>query len=110
MRMGFRTWMRSITQQMAGFQWTASRMPRAAEGIITSYDTRSTFISGRVKQAYSPVVSQFEFRFRYVFGRFGFGARASISPTIHSQSRTVLSSPASIAGVTRNVLWMRQKL
>ena len=35
-RMGFRTWMQSITQRMAGFQWIASRMPRAAEGVITS--------------------------------------------------------------------------
>ena len=58
-RMGFRTWMRSITQRMAGFQWIASRIPRAAEGVITSYDTRSTFISGRVKQAYSPQTCSF---------------------------------------------------
>ena len=51
--------MRSIVQRMAGFQWIASRMPRAAEGVITSYDTRSTFISGRVKQAYSPQTCSF---------------------------------------------------
>jgi len=48
------------------------------------------------------VVSHFEMRFLYFAGRFGFGARASISPTIHSQSRTVVSSPAAIAGVTRS--------
>ena len=30
----------------------------AAEGVITSYETRSTFISGRVKQAKSPEISR----------------------------------------------------
>jgi len=46
--------MASITQTIAGFQWIASKIPRAAEGVITSYETLSTFISGRVKQARSP--------------------------------------------------------
>src|SRR6266576_3870426 len=53
-RIGLSMWMRSIVLTMAGFQWIASRIPRAADGVITSYDTRSTFISGRVKQARSP--------------------------------------------------------
>jgi len=35
-RIGFSTWIRSTTKAIAGFQWTASRMPRAAEGVITS--------------------------------------------------------------------------
>ena len=35
-RIGFSTWILSITQRMAGFQWIASRMPRAADGVITS--------------------------------------------------------------------------
>ena len=46
--------MRSIAHRMAGFQWIASSIPRAAEGVMTSYETRSAFISGRVKHAYSP--------------------------------------------------------
>jgi hypothetical protein len=37
-----------------GFPVDASRLPRTAEGIGTSYETRSTFISGLVKQALSP--------------------------------------------------------
>jgi hypothetical protein len=35
-------------------KWITSRIPRAADGVITSYETRSTFICGRVKQARSP--------------------------------------------------------
>ena len=53
-RMGLSTWMRSMIHRMAGFQWTASRIPRAAEGVMTSYETRSALNSGRVKHAYSP--------------------------------------------------------
>ena len=45
---------------------------------------------------------QFEFRCRQVFGRFGFGARASIRLAIHSMSCAVADSPASCASVTRN--------
>jgi hypothetical protein len=43
---------------MAGFHKTASKMDRADEGVITSYETRSTFISGRVKQAKGPETSR----------------------------------------------------
>ena len=43
-------------------------------------------------------------RLRYVLGRFGFGSRAAISSAIHLVSRTVVSIPASIAGVTLSVL------
>ena len=50
-RTGRSTSMRRTCQRMAGFQKMASNTARAAEGVITSYDTRSTFISGRVKQA-----------------------------------------------------------
>jgi hypothetical protein len=50
-RIGFSTSIRLTSQRTAGFQRMASNMERAAEGVITSYDTRSTFISGRVKQA-----------------------------------------------------------
>ena len=35
-RIGLRTRISSITQRMAGFQWMASRMPRAADGVMTS--------------------------------------------------------------------------
>ena len=52
--MGRSTWMRRTRQANSGFQNMASSTPRAAEGVITSYVTRSTFISGRVKQAKSP--------------------------------------------------------
>src|SRR4030042_1354276 len=41
-------------QRMAGFHEIASSTPRAADGVITSYETRSTFISGLVKQAFLP--------------------------------------------------------
>jgi hypothetical protein len=54
LRTGFKTSMRSIIQRICGFHSTASRTPPAAEGVITSYETRSTFISGRVKHARSP--------------------------------------------------------
>ena len=53
-RIGLSTWIRSITHRMAGFQWTASKIPRAAVGVMTSYETRSALNSGRVKHAYSP--------------------------------------------------------
>ncbi len=43
---------------MAGFQRIASKQARAAEGVITSQLTRSTFISGRVKQAKGAVSSR----------------------------------------------------
>ncbi len=46
--------MLSTIQRIAGFQWIASRMPRAADGVMMSYETRSTFISGRVNSARSP--------------------------------------------------------
>jgi hypothetical protein len=36
---------------IAGFQRIASKIDLAADGVMTSYETRSTFISGRVKQA-----------------------------------------------------------
>ncbi len=35
-RIGSSTWMRVTTQRIAGFQWMASRIPRAAEGVGTS--------------------------------------------------------------------------
>ena len=50
-RTGRNTSMRRMCQRIAGFQRMASNTARAADGVITSYDTRSTFISGRVKQA-----------------------------------------------------------
>ena len=55
-RMGRSTSTRLTTQRIAGFQKIASNTARAAEGVIMSYETRSTFISGRVKQARSPQV------------------------------------------------------
>src|SRR5258705_11473845 len=54
LRMGFKMSIRSMIQRICGFQSTASHTPRAADGVITSYETRSTFVSGRVKQARSP--------------------------------------------------------
>ena len=62
-----------------------------------------------VKGADIRVVYQFDC-FGFGPGFFGFGAAASIRLTIHSQSRTVLSMPASMAGVTRSDLCTRQKL
>ena len=51
------------------------------------------------------VVSQFELSFlRYGPRFFGAGARASISPTIHSISCSVSDTPAAIAGVMRSDL------
>jgi hypothetical protein len=43
---------------MAGFHKMDSNTARAAEGVMTSYETRSTFISGRVKQAKGPATSR----------------------------------------------------
>ena len=48
-----------MTHRMAGFQWIAPWTPRAADGVIASWDTRSTSISGRVKQTYSPQTCSF---------------------------------------------------
>ena len=47
-----------ISHTIAGFQRIASKIARPAEGEITSYETRSTFISGRVKQAFFPETSK----------------------------------------------------
>ncbi len=33
---GCMTWISSITQRIAGFQWIASKIPRAADGVIIS--------------------------------------------------------------------------
>jgi hypothetical protein len=55
---GFNTSILVIFQRIAGFHSIDSNMARAAEGVITSYETRSTFISGRVKQAKLPVTSR----------------------------------------------------
>src|ERR1017187_4594937 len=43
-----------MRQAIAGFQRTASMAPRAADGVMTGEETRSTFNSGRVKQANGP--------------------------------------------------------
>ena len=54
-------------------------------------------------------VYRFEFRrLPQVFGRFRSGARASISPTIHSMSRRVSETPAAIAGDIRRLSWSLQ--
>lgn len=53
-RIGLSTSMRVAIQRIAGFHRMASSTPRAADGVMTSYETRSTFISGRVKQALFP--------------------------------------------------------
>src|ERR1017187_3232246 len=45
---------RRMCQKMAGFQRMASRTPRAAEGVRTSYESLSVLNSARVKQAYLP--------------------------------------------------------
>ena len=55
--MGLITTILSTRQTIPGCQKTASRIPRAAEGVIISYDTLSTFISGLVKRAYGPQTS-----------------------------------------------------
>src|SRR5690606_34681281 len=52
-RTGLSTQISSTRQVNSGFQKIDSSTPRAAEGVITGYVTRSTFISGRVKQAKS---------------------------------------------------------
>lgn len=46
--------MRSITQRIAGRQWIASRIPRAAEGVRASYEISSFANSGRGKDALFP--------------------------------------------------------
>src|SRR3972149_4188930 len=51
---GFSTSICVICHRIAGFHKIASSTPRAAEGVMTSYETLSTFISGRVKQAFRP--------------------------------------------------------
>ena len=56
--MGRSTSMRCTRQRMAGFHKMDSNTARAAEGVMTSYETRSTFISGRVKQAKGPATSR----------------------------------------------------
>lgn len=48
--------------------------------------------------------------FLYVFGRPGLGAASSIYATISSMAQTRSVRPAAIAGVVRNVLWMRVQL
>ena len=63
----------------------------------------------RVKLARQVVVSQVDFRGRYFVpttgpGFFGTGVLASISPTIHSISRSVSVTPAAIAGDILTVL------
>jgi hypothetical protein len=45
---------RLICHRIAGFHRIASKTPRAAEGVITSYENRSVLNSGRVKQAAAP--------------------------------------------------------
>jgi hypothetical protein len=62
---------------MDGFQRTASKTPRAAEGVITSYDTRSAFISGRVKTARGPETKTRKLRL------FDFDMQDSLQPTIN---------------------------
>lgn len=52
--MGLSTWTSRTRQAHSGFQKIASSTPRAADGVITGYVTRSTFSSGRVKHAFSP--------------------------------------------------------
>jgi hypothetical protein len=57
-RTGLSTSIRETRHRICGFHKIASKTARAAEGVITSYDTRSTFISGRVKQANGPETSR----------------------------------------------------
>ena len=67
------------------------------------------------KEVYNGVVSQLDFLGRYFVpaagpGFFGAGVRASMSPTIHSISRSVSVTPAAIAGDVLTIVWIRQKL
>ena len=43
-----------MRHRIAGFHKMASSTPRAADGVITSYETRSVENSGRVKHAIGP--------------------------------------------------------
>jgi hypothetical protein len=61
-RTGLSTSMRKIYHRICGFHKITLKNARAAEGVITSYDTRSTFISGRVKQANGPETSRQKLR------------------------------------------------
>ena len=82
----------------------------ATMGVLSGVEMACWDIIGKeLDRPVYEVVSQFD---SCVFGPgfFGFGAAASTSPTIHFASRSVLLTPASIAGLTRSVLWMRQKL
>ena len=54
--MGFSTAMLSTTQRISGRQQIESRILRAAEGVGSGYETRSTLASGRVNSANSPEI------------------------------------------------------
>ena len=56
---------------------------------------------------YHPYAGDPAFRYGPLFP--GFVSRAATSSAIHSTSRSSLVTPAAIAGVTRSVLWIRQK-
>src|SRR3546814_2654547 len=52
-RIGFSTWMRSTCQRIAGFQWIASNMPRAAEGVITRSEEHTSELQSLMRISYA---------------------------------------------------------